>query len=150
VNDNYQWYLQSCSARGIRPLSKRRFTICMQAWLNGHEEYDALDLLALPHRQRLRLMRRWCRLNRLAVLTDAGRGKMTKGRVTELPPLLPPETAASSEGGPLLPPEIDSGGHDGPPGAREPLRPIAPLLAGSGARPIPRPDRIPEPRWHVI
>lgn len=140
MND-YQWYLYSCGTEGIRPVSARRFAICLQAWLSGHEEYDALDLLSLPHRQRLRLMRRWSRLNRLARLADAGRGTITAGTVTTVP-------RQPSRENLWLP--NDDPPPDAAPGVREPRWPVEPVLSGIGARPIPRPDAAPEPRWHAI
>jgi len=138
---DYQWYLRSCSEQSITPLTERRFHVCLRVWRLGHEEYDDMDLLEVPKRKRLRLMRRWSRLNNIARLADAGRGVITAGTVSKRPdsdrwignageqrpnPEPPPDTA---------------------PGVREPRRPIDPILVGAGSRRIPTPED--QPRYYA-
>lgn len=87
--DDYEWYVKSCNSEQVRPMSRRRFDICLKAWREGHNAYYALDLLSLTFEQRRRTVRRWKRLNQVARFADAGRGVVTAGTVTTLPPVLP-------------------------------------------------------------
>ena len=143
---DYQWYLHSCNEQSITPLSEHRFRVCFRAWQLGHDEYDDMDLLEVPRHKRLRLMRRWSRLNKIARLTDAGRGTITAGAVTTDPYRPPPtnDSSADNKGnqpnGPEFPP-------DAAPGVREPRRPIDPILVGTGSRPMPTPED--QPRYYA-
>jgi hypothetical protein len=143
LND-YQWYIYSCWTSGIRPISARRFQVLLDTYRRDFTQVVDLDLMSLPPRRRAKLINRWSRICEIARLADAGRGTITAGTVSDSSGQTPPGDRPEFGG---------SSSKDDPPGAapgvREPLRPIAPLLTGSAARPVPRPDMAYEPRWYV-
>jgi len=159
---NYYYYRLACEAKGVCPLSRLRFEIGYSRFLRDCLNAGALISAAVDKKQRLRLTNRWKKLAQIAAYVH--RGKLMAGEEGgELVPAgfgaaLPTEQERVVMETPgagrnrfydldsyVRPAPSIKPDEDGPqPGAggtgvREPRRPIAPILIGAAARPLPNP-----------
>jgi len=154
---DYYYYRLGCEKAKARPLTRLRFDIAYAGYLRDQDKALAIFADTVDKKARLRLAARWTKLAKIAALVL--RGMIIAGRED-------PELVAASGGAVRHPqpveawptPVIDDVRRpkdDGPPpdagapGVREPRRPIDPVLAGAGARPMPIPgqDAPTYPSW---
>lgn len=118
---DYDYYLLACDDIEASPLSRWKFQVAYSLYTRHF--YDAVDFDLETGEIAIRKdyfpLIPWTRLRKIAKTVDRGR---------ELAQSRPDRSSFDDEG--------QSGG----PGVREPLRPIAPTLSGSGARRLPSDD----------
>jgi len=137
--DEYEYYKLGCKVEGERSIGRKRFLAAVARFERDQAtmmvRIDAID----DHRKSMRLIVQWTKVLRVQEIVKAG--KIAAG-------VLEPDkvTASTVQAASELADRVrdDSPGDDNYPGpdygappVREPRRPIDPVLAGAGARPMP-------------
>jgi len=142
---DYYYYRLGCEKAKTRPLTRLRFDIAYGRYLRDQDKSIAMFADTVDKKARLRLAARWTQLAKIAKLVH--RGKIISGHQD-------PDLVAAGYGSIArdTTERLSHPADDGPlpdagaPGVREPRRPIAPLLVGAGARPLPLPG-LPAPSY---
>ena len=159
---NYYYYRLGCEGKEPRPLTRLRFEIAHARYARDKDKKAEIFSGALDKKSWLRVAIRWAKLAKIDALIR--RGKMIAER--ESPDLVPAGFGAAlpseqerdvmetpgagrnrfydldsyvrphtADGGP----SADNPDAPGGTGVREPRRPIAPILIGAAAKPLPNP-----------